>query len=279
MAKKTVLITGCTDGGLGGAMAKAYRAKGFRVFATLRNTAKAGSLASMEGIEVLELEVTSAESIRQCVAGVEKLTGGSLDVLVNNAGRAMTTPLLDANIDNAKKVYDLNVWAMLAMVQAFAPMLIKAKGIICNVSSVSGELVTAWAGIYCSSKSANAMLSETLRIELAPFGVRVVTCMLGGISTNGNDSSKKPDLELPPNSLYQKIYPTINRHSKAEQYENKANLDEAAKNIVKDVLNGRHIFIRHGVGSSLVWYCNTFMPHGFVTDMINANSGLKELSK
>lgn len=144
---KTVLITGCSDGGLGAAMAKVYRTKGFRVFATLRNEAKAGSLATLDGIEIVELEVTSVESIRQCAGAVAKRTGGTLDVLVNNAGVNAIVPLLDASLDDAKKVYDTNVWSILAMAQAFAPMLIKARGIMCNISSVSSEMVFAWAGM------------------------------------------------------------------------------------------------------------------------------------
>lgn len=143
---KTVLITGCSDGGLGAAMAKVYRAKGFRVFATLRNKAKGGSLAELNGIEILELEVTSVESVRQCAKTVAKQTGGSLDVLVNNAGVSPMLPLLDVSLDDAKKAYDANVWSVVAMAQAFMPLLIKAKGVMCNISSVSGEMVTAWGG-------------------------------------------------------------------------------------------------------------------------------------
>ncbi|KAJ8121001.1 hypothetical protein ONZ43_g2440 [Nemania bipapillata] len=146
MPEKTVLITGCNHGGLGAAMAKAYRARGFKVFATVRSVAKAGNLGETEGIEILELEVTSKESIAQCAKTVEKLTGGSLDILVNNAGTAGVMPLLDLDLDKARKVYDVNVWALLAMTQAFAPMLIKAKGVVCNISSVSGELIFSWMG-------------------------------------------------------------------------------------------------------------------------------------
>ena len=145
---KTVLITGCSHGGFGEAMAKVYHAKGFQVFATVRNMAKAGSLADYDGVEILELDVTSVESIRHCAQTVAKHTGGRLDVLVNNAGVNAIVPLLDASLDEAKKVYDTNVWSVVAMVQAFAPMLMQAKGVVCNISSVSGEMVFAWAGPF-----------------------------------------------------------------------------------------------------------------------------------
>ncbi|KAH8162907.1 hypothetical protein CIB48_g5327 [Xylaria polymorpha] len=232
MPEKTVLITGCNNGGLGAAMAKAYRAKGFKVFATVRNVAKAGTLGDTSGIEILELEVTSKESIQKCAKTVHEITGGSLDILVNNAGVAGTMPLLDLDLDEAKRVYDVNVWAQLAMVQSFAAMLIKAKGTVCNISSVAGELVFAWGGTiwfilwdhqpwanddvgsYNSSRAATTALSETLRIEMEPLGVRVVTVVLGAVETSGNDPSTKGDIQLPTNSNYQKIRDVINQQYK-----------------------------------------------------------------
>jgi NAD(P)-dependent dehydrogenase (short-subunit alcohol dehydrogenase family) len=146
MSAKTVLITGCSRGGIGAALAMSFRAKGFHVFATVRDMAKAGPLVDIEGIEILELELTSEESIGICAKAVEKHTGGVLDVLINNAGVDYCRPLLDTPIDDAKKIYDVNVWALLAMSQAFTPMLIKSKGVICNISSIAGKFTFAWGG-------------------------------------------------------------------------------------------------------------------------------------
>ncbi|KAF5861081.1 hypothetical protein ETB97_000770 [Aspergillus alliaceus] len=274
---KTVLITGCSHGGLGAAMAKVYRAKGFRVFATLRDKAKAGDLAQTDGIEIVELEVTSVESIRKCANTVAKHTGGTLDFLVNNAGVNAVVPLLDASLDDAKKVYDTNVWSIVAMAQAFAPMLIKAKGTMCNISSVSSEMVFAWAGIYSSSRSAETRISETLRLEMAPLGVRVVTVILGGVQTSGNDPANIADLELPPASHYRKITEVIDRHKKTMVHPNKQNVDIAARNVVDDVLSGRSPFIRRGQASTLSWFCNTFLPYGVFTWMINRDSALDQI--
>ncbi|KAK9236561.1 hypothetical protein V1525DRAFT_345839, partial [Lipomyces kononenkoae] len=95
-------------------------------------------------VETLELEVTPTESIEQAAQAVAKRTGETLDVLVNNAGADFVMPLLDVTLDEAKKLYDVNVWSMLATTKAFAPMLIKAKG-------MHGS---AWAGVYSSSKVA-----------------------------------------------------------------------------------------------------------------------------
>lgn len=146
MQKKTVLITGCSANGIGAAMAQAFHDQGFYVFATLRNTAKAGSLSELHDVEILELDVTSKESVKQCAQAVQKRTGGALDVLVNNAGLDFVIPLLDVDIDEAKKLYDANVWSILSTTQAFAPMLIEAKGAICNIASVAAIMPLAWSG-------------------------------------------------------------------------------------------------------------------------------------
>ena len=85
---KTVLITGCSEGGIGDALAQEFHLKGLRVFATARNLTKVEHLKA-RGIEILKLDVTSTDSIKTAVAEVEKLTGGKLDILVNNAGMGM----------------------------------------------------------------------------------------------------------------------------------------------------------------------------------------------
>jgi 1-acylglycerone phosphate reductase len=112
---------------------------------------------------------------------------------------------------------------------------------------------------------------------MAPLGVRVVTVILGGVETNGNNPDLKGELELPQDSYYQKIWAIINRHYKALVFTKKAKLDESAKNVVNDVLGGRHYFIRYGEGSVLSWYCNKLLPYGLFVNMVNGNSGLAEL--
>lgn len=148
MALKTVLITGCSEGGLGAALARAFQEQGYHVFATLRNPAKAGSLAGERGtnIEVLPLDITSQESIDACLETVKERTGGKLNVLVNNAGHGATSPLIHMPIDHAKAIYDVNVWGTLRLVQAFSPLLLEARGAIMNICSIVGAANVAWQG-------------------------------------------------------------------------------------------------------------------------------------
>lgn len=139
--RKSVLITGCSDGGIGAGIAEAFQKKGYHVFVTLRNPSKTPpSLAEAPHTTILTLDVVSTESIAKAVDDVAKETGGRLDVLVNNSGQNMVFPALDVNLDEARKLFDLNFFAPLAMIQAFAPLLIKSRGLIVNNASAAGRV-------------------------------------------------------------------------------------------------------------------------------------------
>lgn len=90
MASPTALITGCSKGGAGEAIATEFSKNGFRVFATARNLSKIEHLA-MEGIDILELDVSSAASVTKAAAIISELTGGTFDVVINNAGAGNLT--------------------------------------------------------------------------------------------------------------------------------------------------------------------------------------------
>lgn len=139
ISPKTCLITGCSGGGVGAALAQAFRDKGYHVFATARFPSKIpGTLRDDPSVTVLALDVASPSSIREAVDAVRGATDGKLDVLVNNAGRGMNMPMLDTSIAEAKRLFDTNFFGVLETVQAFAPLLIKAKGCVVNNSSLGG---------------------------------------------------------------------------------------------------------------------------------------------
>lgn len=146
-SKGNVLVTGCSVGGLGFALAKSFRDQGFHVLATVRDTSKGGDLTREKNIDVLTLDVTSATSIAECLEQVRSITGGRLNILANNAGVAIFGPLLHASIEEGKAAYDVNVWAPLAVAQAFAPLLVESKGVILNISSIAGAVPLAWQGM------------------------------------------------------------------------------------------------------------------------------------
>lgn len=138
---KSVLLTGCSNGGIGAGLGEVFQEKGYHVFITLRNLSKLPqTLAKLPNVTVLTLDVLLPESIAAAVESVNQVTNGRLDVLVNNSGRAIFAPALDTSIEDAKKIFDLNVWAPMAMLQAFAPMLIKSKGYIVNNTSANSVI-------------------------------------------------------------------------------------------------------------------------------------------
>jgi 1-acylglycerone phosphate reductase len=141
---KSVLITGCSAGGIGAAMAETFHKRGLQVFVTARNVAKMSQFENRDGLILLSLDVTSPSSIAAAVEAVKAQTGGTLDYLVNNSGAMYTMPALDSDIEKSKQMFDVNFWGVLFMVQAFAPLLIASKGTIVNTSSISGTLYAPW---------------------------------------------------------------------------------------------------------------------------------------
>jgi NAD(P)-dependent dehydrogenase (short-subunit alcohol dehydrogenase family) len=153
MPTQTVLITGCSDGGIGSALALAFQQRGFHVFATARNTTKMSNLADLPNVTLLTLDVTDSTTIKAAVDTVAKETGGTLDFLVNNAGRNHFMPLLDEDIDQTKELFDTNVWGPLAVTQAFSPLVIKTKGSFVFVTSIAGYSNTPWMGMSIFPRS------------------------------------------------------------------------------------------------------------------------------
>lgn len=179
--KQTVLISGCS-------LAIEFADKAFQVIATAR---KPEIIQYLEGdnISVFQLDVTDLKSINKCVNAVLKKYE-KIDILVNNAGYGQMGPLSDVPIDRIRQQYETNVIGSISLIQKVIPSMIKAeKGMIINISSVSGTFTTPFAGVYCSSKAALNSISDALRIELAPFGIKVVTVRPGGIKTKFGDTA------------------------------------------------------------------------------------------
>lgn len=200
---KSVLVTGCSDGGLGAALATAFHEAGLHVYATARDVSKMKNLAAA-GIETIALDVTSPSSIASCV---NKLP--SLDILVNNAATMMTMTAADMSVEEAKKLFDTNLWGTVQMCQAFLPMLIKSKGMIVNHTSMGSVLPIPSGAAYASSKAALSMYSAILRMEVEALGVQVIDLKTGTvgptnlINNNTTRTAKTAHQSiLPPTSCY-----------------------------------------------------------------------------
>jgi 1-acylglycerone phosphate reductase len=275
--KKTVLITGCSTGGIGWAMAKSFHQRGYYVFATARDPSKAADLAELDDIEILELDVTVPKTIAHCKEVVSKRTGGRLDVLVNNAGVEFNSPLLDTDIAEAKRLYDVNVWGPLAMIQAFAPLLIEAKGVVFNQSSIDAALNMVWAGIFASSKSAVARMSETLRVELEPLGVRVVTSMAGSADTPMFAKPGGP-MKLPETSYYHGVQDEAWKERMDHQRQ-AMKVDVLAEKLVKEIVGGSRGVVWHGAFAPFVHWAGLLNITSLMDKMINSSRGVSQVKR
>lgn len=194
---RKVLVTGCSDGGMGAALAKAFHKNGLEVYATARNPEKMSGLASL-GIKTIAMDVQSESSIAACVAQIP-----ALDILVNNAGIFEALPITDTNIPKAKELFDVNVWAYVAVIQAFLPLLLESSNaMIVNQTSTQAVTSIPFLGIYGASKAAIGMITQNLRLELQPFNIRVLEMRTGDVQTNLIPNALKDKRSLPDDSIY-----------------------------------------------------------------------------
>ena len=222
--RKSVLITGCSKGGIGAGLAEVFQGKGYHVFATARTISNIPeSLSAASNVTVLPLDVLSSDSIAAAVRSVKNETGGKLDILINNSGGGLFVPALDTSIEDGKKLFDLNFWDPMAVFQAFAPFVIQAKGCVVNNTSANAVVAMAFMsrlpaafslvlplttlGIYNASKAALATAGKTWRPELKPLGVRVITLITTGVKTHFFAERKLETIrtEITPTSYYYQI--------------------------------------------------------------------------
>ena len=188
---RDVLITGVSTG-IGHDSARAFLARGYRVFGTVRTAADAGRLKGElpAGFEPLIVDVTDGAAVeRELGALASRLDGGCLGALINNAGIALPGPLAEQSFEQIRRMFDVNLFGVLAVTRACLPMLgtrsphPRAPGTIVNISSGAGKLSFPFLGAYVASKHALEGLSNSLRRELMPWDVKVVVVGPGNVKT------------------------------------------------------------------------------------------------
>lgn len=115
-----------------------------------------------------------------------------------SSGRNYGMPALDVDLDEARDLFDTNVIAVMRMCKEFSPLLVRTKGTIVNIGSLAGEIPYAFGSVYNASKAALHSYSDSLRVELLPFDVRVMVAVTGGVKSNITRTRRS----LPENSLY-----------------------------------------------------------------------------
>jgi len=205
-AGRVALVTGCSSG-IGEATAIALAQRGFRVFASGRTLAGVEHLRG-PAIEPIEIDVGDDASILRGVARVFN-AAGRIDLLVNNAGFAIFGAIQDLDRTALRRQFEVNVFGAMAMCRAILPTMRRQRGgCIVSVSSVAGQFSAPLIGAYCASKFALEALSDALRGEVRPFGIRVVIVEPGATSTRfqGRAVLESSLVTARKDSVYAEVY-------------------------------------------------------------------------
>lgn len=182
---KAIVITG-TSSGIGKACALLLDKKGFKVYAGVRKQTDGDNLKKEATVNLTPviLDVSDPSSISEAANKIEKETGGSVLGLINNAGIGRGGALEVTPIMEIRKLMEVNVIGLMAVTQAFIPMLRKAKGRIINIGSTSSFLAFPGASAYSGSKFAVRGITDALRMELKPFGISVILVAPGAVESS-----------------------------------------------------------------------------------------------
>lgn len=185
-------------------------------------------------------------------------------------------PALDVNLDDARACFETNFFAVVALTQSFVPLLIAARGLILNIGSVAAVVPYVFGSVYNASKAALHSWSETLRLEVAPFGLRVLLVVTGGVKSR----IARTDRALPPGSLYVDIDAEYQRRVKHSQ-EGAMATDDYARGVVREALKGwaqKKAYWR-GNMSGLIWLVQTCLGTWLFDLLLPRMFGLRRLAK
>jgi short-subunit dehydrogenase len=268
-----VLITGCSSG-IGAALCEEFHQKGCRVIATARRLESLEKLQS-KGMEIQQLDVNNQDDIER-IAHTYSKRGVKIDILINNAGFAVIGPTIELSDADLRSQLETNVIAPLALIREIAPaMRENGNGVIVNIGSISGLVSTPFSGAYCASKAALHALSDTLRMELAPFKIKVVTVQPGAIKSRfGEAASKRASDLLKPESWYTSVQDKIINRAEISQVD-ATPANEFTKKLVKLLLkNNPPPIIRLGKKSLFLPAMKFLLPRSVFDHILNKKFGL-----
>ena len=234
----TVLITGCSTG-IGAAMAKELHRRGHQVYASARRPESLAPLAEL-GLRTVALDVNDDDSIAAAMSLITEQVG-CLDMLVNNAGFSQVGAAIDLQREDLRRQFETNVISPIAVTRSALPLLRAAvaehdSALVVNVGSIVGLLTTPFSGAYSASKAAVHSLSDALRMELLPFGIRVVMIQPGGVRSAFGDHAEEA-IRLPPDSVYLPVEEGIRARAQAGQ-QGATPVDEFVRPVVDALLKG-----------------------------------------
>ncbi|KAJ7596326.1 NAD-P-binding protein [Mycena floridula] len=269
-----VLITGCSAGGIGHALAIEFHAKGFHVFATARRLDSMQELAAL-GVETLKLDVTDAEAIRHIRDEIATKTGGTLDILVNNAGQAHPVAITDLEMDRVREIFEVNLFGPMTMVKEFSSLLIAAGDArVVHIGSISGIIPIPFSAAYNTSKPALHSFSNAARVELAPFNVKVINIVSGAVQSN----ISRREI-LPENSLFKGMEDLYLEKRINVSQKGAMPAADYAKIVVTESMKPKpRAWVWAGHNSFLVWFIDTFFPRTAFDYLMNKLFGMNEFS-
>lgn len=198
LSSRTILITGASRG-IGEATARAFAEYPVNLVLLARSLDRLEQLADdlndRPGVKALPVaaDVSDAVGVGKAVGLAEK-TFGRIDILINNAGVGMRSPVVDIDRQTARRLFEINYWGAINCIEAVLPgMRAREDGLIINISSIVGRRAMPSASIYCGSKFALNALSESMRVELHPYNIRVVSFYPGVTETGFNENELTGD--------------------------------------------------------------------------------------
>ena len=263
---KVVVVTGVSSG-IGRATAEMFAKQGCQVFGTVRNIAKNRPLP---GVQLVEMDVRDNDSVKRGIQFVME-RAKLIDVLVNNAGVAMLGAAEELAIDEAKWMFDTNVFGILRTSQAVLPhMRAQRSGRIVNVSSVLGFLPAPYMGLYSATKHAVEGMSETLDQEVRQFGVRVSLVEPGFTKSNLDANSPEASNKIPAYEADRKRV----SNAVAKNVGTAPGPDSVANTIVAAALGAWRMRHTPKGQASLLAKLRRFMPAGPVDQSLRKSFGL-----
>lgn len=253
--QNSVFITGASSG-IGRASALLMAQSGWRVFAGVRKTEHGEQLQSESpaNITPVILDVTDRAGIRAAAEQVSaQLDGRGLDGLANIAGVGLARPVEYVSAEELQEIFDINVFGQIAVTQAFLPAIRRSRGRIVNITSVGAHIGIPFGGGLNSSKGAFGLLTDSLRLELRPFGIRVCTIEPGAVKTPAVEKTLgNVDAaigKLPPQGAaeYGAMFREFTR--RAYKREMSGNAPEAVAKAVHHALTARRPRIRYRIGA------------------------------
>jgi NAD(P)-dependent dehydrogenase (short-subunit alcohol dehydrogenase family) len=251
MEKSVAIITGASSG-IGKVTARVFAQNGYRVFGTSRHPQD-----DFDGVRMVQLDVTSDESIAECVNKIVQKTG-RIDVLVNNAGLAQITSVEETPVDEIMPVYDTNLFGVIRMTQAVLPHMREQKsGHIIGVGSLGGRIALPGSGAYAASKAALAALYGSLRGEVGQFGIKVSVVEPGSFKSEMGQRAIFPQNPMP---IYDKVREKF--YEGATSAMAKAPEPDAVANKILKIAQSNNPRLRYLVGNDahMLWTMKSVLP-------------------